>query len=268
MLSAGSGRKLGGTPTLRGTDMRRVIADAAQRRIEVTRGCASGTEAGDKLAEEASRNGSRTKAEEDDANEQAILQAYIELIEEEEREKYGSSYIPPSQQNPAGSRSQLPSEPIDLIADNNNGDNNSYDQLWTCPTCTLENPANFLCCDACTAERPIPRNSKRGTEVPIPESSSSSSSQQTSSQPTKNGNNKRPAPEPPAATTQTQPRPRNNNTQATPKTRPRPPATQSLASLDREVQKRPLGWVCHGCGTFMETEWWTCSFCGRMKLVS
>lgn len=37
-LAAGSGQRLGGAPVLRGTDMRRVIADAAQRRIDVTKG--------------------------------------------------------------------------------------------------------------------------------------------------------------------------------------------------------------------------------------
>ncbi|KAH8431860.1 metalloendopeptidase WSS1 [Aspergillus melleus] len=109
-LSAGSGQRLGGAPVLRGTDMRRVIADAAQRRIEVTKGCASGADNSADLAEEASRNGFLTKAEEDDANERAIMEAFIDLIEEEERERYGPSYIPPTQDNPAGPRSN-PSPP-------------------------------------------------------------------------------------------------------------------------------------------------------------
>jgi RNA polymerase subunit RPABC4/transcription elongation factor Spt4 len=29
-----------------------------------------------------------------------------------------------------------------------------------------------------------------------------------------------------------------------------------------------LGWNCLECGTFMETQWWTCSLCGTMKLDS
>lgn len=168
-LSAGSGQRLGGATVLRGADMRRVIADAAQRRVEVTTGCASGAENSNELAEEASRNGFRTKAEEDDANEQAIMQAYIDLIEQEERERYGPSYVPPSQENPAGPRSTLspppvpestrptlpfqPQGPIDLTSDDR-----LYEVPWTCPTCTLENPATFLCCDACAAERPRPSN--------------------------------------------------------------------------------------------------------------
>ena len=247
-LSAGSGRKLGCTPILRGTDMRKVIADAAQRRIEVTQGCASGTDQSTELAEEASRNGFRTKAEEDDANEQAIMQAYIELIQQEERERYGPSYIPPSQENPAGPRTsmspppvpestkptQRPSDPVDLTSDDA-----SYDQEWTCPTCTLQNPANFLCCDACASERPCPSNSRSTSgpaTTPAPESRS------TNKRPLNHGLN------------QTVSRNRR--------------AAEILAAVDRKTQKRPLGWVCQTCGTFMETEFWTCSNCGMMKQTS
>ena len=104
--SAGSGQKLGGRAHSRGEDIRRVIADAAQRRINISRGCAAVDD--DKrraqIVEEATRNGFKTKAEEDDANEQAIMQAYIELIQEEEREKYGKDYVQPSSENPAGSQ--------------------------------------------------------------------------------------------------------------------------------------------------------------------
>lgn len=230
--------------------MRRVIADAAQRRIDVTKGCASGTDQSTELAEEASRNGFRTKAEEDDANEQAIMQAYIDLIQQEERERYGPSYIPPSQENPAGPRSNpspppvpentkptlsQPPDPIDLTSDNA-----SYEQPWTCPTCTLENPANFLCCDACTAERPLPSNSRSESR---PETTTPGPSQSRPS-------NKRPMSESILTSS------RNRR------------AVDTLAALERNTQKRPLGWVCHACGTFMETEYWTCSSCGMMKQSS
>lgn len=252
LLSAGSGRKLGGAPVLRGTDMRRVVADAAQRRMDVTKGCASGTDQSTELAEEASRNGFRTKAEEDDANEQAIMQAYIELIQQEEREKYGPSYIAPSQENPAGPRSTLspppvpestkptlshPPDPIDLTPDNA-----SYDRPWACPTCTLENPANFLCCDVCAAERPRPSNPK---SVSGPAATTTGPSQFRPP-------NKRPISECSAGRTTS----RNRR------------AVETLATLERNTQKRPLGWVCHACGTFMETEYWTCSSCGMMKQSS
>lgn len=255
-LSAGSGRRLGGAPVLRGTNMRRVIADAAQRRIEVTNGCASGADNSAELAEEASRNGFRTKAEEDDANERAIMEAYIDLIEQEERERYGPSYIPPSHDNPAGPRTTLspppvpessrprgPSQPadtIDLVSDDN-----LYNKPWSCPTCTLENPANFLCCDACASERPRPTTTRSVSGPPTTTASSS----------------------------QPNPALNKNKRSISPSTRytgfkNRTRAVESLAALERNANKRPLGWLCDNCGAFMETEWWTCSNCGLMKRAS
>lgn len=253
-LTAGSGQRLGGAPVLRGTDMRRVIADATQRRLEVTRGCASGADNSAELAEEASRNGFRTKAEEDDANEEAIMQAFIDLIEQEERERYGPSYIPPSQENPAGPRSMpsppppvpestrptppsRPQEPIDLTADDT-----LYEQPWACTVCTLENPPSFLCCDACGSERPRPTKTRTvsGPATPAPSGTEI------------RNKNKRPL------------------SQSTTKNsfRNRTRAVESLAELERSTSKRPLGWLCDVCGSFMETEWWTCSNCGNMKRSS
>ncbi|KAF9891042.1 hypothetical protein FE257_004977 [Aspergillus nanangensis] len=254
VLSAGSGQRLGGGAVLRGADMRRAIADAAQRRIDVTKGCASGAENSAELAEEASRNGFRTKAEEDDANEQAIMQVYIDLIEEEERERYGPSYVPPSHTNPAGPRSTLPpppipeatrpttvppqpSEPVDLSADDS-----LYERPWTCTVCTLENPSNFLCCDACASERPRPTSSRTTSEPASPSPGGTESRHK----------NKRPLSQSPAQHS----------------FRNRTRAVESLATLEQSASKRPLGWVCDSCGAFMETEWWTCSGCGRMKQTS
>ena len=265
--SKNSGKRLGGAPVLRGTDIRKLRADAAQRRQEVTNGCASGTDGGTELAEEASRNGFRTKAEEDDANEQAILQAFIDLIQQEEREKYGSSYIPPSQENPAGPRSgespglanpqdtpnhdtnfAIPSVSQDTVIQkppepsNRTADNSSYETPWTCPTCTLENPANYLCCDVCASERPVPAGTKPIAQ-PGPRHSEKSSSR------------KRPLP------TREDEQPARDTFAFKNRTR----ALDSLASMERDTSKRPLGWLCDSCGSFMETQWWTCSACGKMK---
>ena len=41
----------------------------------------------DEIVHQATRNGFRTQAEEDNANDEAILQAYIELLADEEREQ-------------------------------------------------------------------------------------------------------------------------------------------------------------------------------------
>ncbi|RDW70785.1 metalloendopeptidase WSS1 [Aspergillus mulundensis] len=253
-LHAGSGQRVGGTGPARGADMRKVIADAAQRRIEVTQGCASGADNSAELAEEASRNGFRTKAEEEDANEQAIMQVYIDLIEEEEREKYGPSYIPPSQGNPAGPRTTLTpppvpehtrpivpvydQDPVDLTADDS-----SYADSWKCPICTLDNPPNFLCCDACASERPRPANYRSASGPPSTTSSSST-------------------------TTQTKNKSIINRTVGQRSFKNRKSAVESLSGLEKNAQTKPLGWLCNSCSSFMETEWWTCSNCGRMKDAS
>ncbi|KAL1651271.1 hypothetical protein SLS58_000610 [Diplodia intermedia] len=78
-LSAGSGQRLGGSTIPRGSNMRSVIADAAERRNKITQGCGSGNHAMEqKVEEEARRLGFRTKAEMDDADKLAIAIAMME----------------------------------------------------------------------------------------------------------------------------------------------------------------------------------------------
>lgn len=265
-LSAGSGQKLGGAPLLKGSDVRRIIADAAQRRIDVTKGCASGSSEGEKLAEEASRNGFRTKAEEDDANERAIMEAYIEMLQEEERAKWGSLYVPPSQRNPAGPRGNVyPNAPppipehskprrqlisttrtlSDSGPDKAKATNDeSVNAQWSCPTCTLDNPPTYLCCDACGSERPAPSLAAHSRLV----------------QNSASNNTKR-----------SLPKSRNNVPSDSSSSRVlsfRKDTLETVAALENSRSKRPLGWLCHICGAFMETEWWTCSACGTMKANS
>lgn len=85
----GSGQKLGGALIPYGMDIRQVIADAAQSRMAITKGCASERQDAVAIGEEASQNGFRTKAEEDDANDRAIAQALWELVQEQEARKAG-----------------------------------------------------------------------------------------------------------------------------------------------------------------------------------
>ena len=232
-LAAGSGQKLGGAPVRRGEDIRKVIADAATRRSMVIRGCASGTERERGIVEETAKNGFRTKAEEDDANEEAITQAYIELIQEEEREKYGKDYVAPSSTNPAGSKgdSKMASAMSETItpfaarrplsvaeppsAEPSDG--------WSCAVCTLYNPCGYLCCGACGCER---SSLSTCPSIHIPTSHSMLSSAS------------------------------------------RHPTPIQRNSIEAIQSNRPIGWLCHVCGTFMESKWWTCSSCGCMKLSS
>ncbi|KAK6613092.1 WLM domain-containing protein [Botrytis cinerea] len=101
----GSDQKLGGRPVPYGTDIRKVIVDAIERRNKVLKGCGESRmnpiEIKD-LADEATHNGFKTLAEEDLANDAAIAQAMWELVREDQKKEYGDLYVPPSVQNPAG----------------------------------------------------------------------------------------------------------------------------------------------------------------------
>lgn len=308
-LNKGSGQKLGGKPTLRGVDMRKVIADAATRRNTITKGCASGTKNAGQLSSDASKNGFRTKAEENDANDRAIAQALAELMEEEEMQKLENLCAPsgtgglawdrenglqfddtsndpesglswtkeggleldkpnlkPSSASPAAQPLQTRNgRPISrlVLEDNTLRKNSSSSSrarpisrltseeeerlrakqlpglpvsmpppklpppsdpnMWSCPQCTLDNPLDFLSCDACGLEQPpqpIPRNQRFGPAGPPPRA-------------------------PPSAS-----------------------VFRPNAPTPFEPAKGRIGWNCLNCGTFMENQWWTCSLCGVMKAES
>ena len=310
-LPANSGQKLGGAPVRRGVDIRKVIADAAQRRITVTKGCASGTERGRGIVEETNKHGTVTKAEDEDANEEAVMQAYIELIEEEERERCGEGYVPPSSTNPTGSmgkpttsssssrpmpdkaellalqaeldlsRSSSSASPLKGVADGSPSSFSSrqgtssdlaidVDALpgfsllsaepssaprslfdsWSCDICTLSNPPTYLVCDACGTERTASTFTHAGSSPPLPIRKST----------------RQPQPPKPSAAN-----PRNASSATISKIdrdARTAKAHEKLSSLAAVENKKPLGWLCHSCGTFMENQWWTCAGCGEMKLTS
>ncbi|KJZ77490.1 hypothetical protein HIM_03214 [Hirsutella minnesotensis 3608] len=93
------GRRLGGAPVHPGQDMRSVIASAVERRNKVLQGCASerlnDSQIRD-IADTATKTGFRTQAEEEEANEAAISQALWELVQEDEKQRLGDAYVPPS----------------------------------------------------------------------------------------------------------------------------------------------------------------------------
>ncbi|KAJ4420183.1 hypothetical protein N0V82_004527 [Gnomoniopsis sp. IMI 355080] len=104
--SRGSGQRLGGAPLHRGQDIRSVITNAVERRNTIDRGCGS-QHYTDKeiqsITETATKNGFRTQAEEDAANEAAIAQALWELVQEDEKKIHGDNYVAPSAAFPTGS---------------------------------------------------------------------------------------------------------------------------------------------------------------------
>ncbi|KAF4975233.1 hypothetical protein FZEAL_7940 [Fusarium zealandicum] len=252
--STGTGKRLGGAAPRPGEDIRRVIAEAAERRIRTMKGCGT-----DKLSESqiqniadtATQNGFRTKADEDEANDAAIAQALWELVQEDKSAKYGNSYIPPTADNPTGNgggavmpdgggpstsglRRSLVTEQEDQAA-RGRGSHTGPRELrgWTCDTCTLHNPATFLCCDACGMERSV-----RATQA------------------TENRRSRSPKlARQPAVVDLTRSPPRDGQQGATTS---RPKKSTVVSSL-------PRTWQCRLCRTEMERQWWTCSTCGKMK---
>lgn len=256
-LSAGSGQRLGGAAPRPGEDIRRVIVTAIDRRNRTLQGCGN-TNHNEKeireISDTASRNGFRTQAEEDAANEAAIAQALWELVQEDEKAKYGNSYIPPSAENPEGNgggavfagddslerqlegrtgtwkganRPGTTLEPAAALTTQAIAGPASPEALdgWTCGICTLHNSAQFLCCEACGIEKPAQatkgvaeRTGKRPRAVVDLTSSPSRSAKVKS---TDTGQPSKVA----------------------------PPAT----------------WQCSFCGRLMERQWWTCSACGTLK---
>lgn len=110
LQARGSGQRLGGVAPAPGQDIRRTIASAVDRRNATLRGCGNeGRNEGEirAIGDTATRNGFKTQAEEDAANEAAIAQALWELGQEEEKEKYGGYYVPPSRERPEGSQGSV-----------------------------------------------------------------------------------------------------------------------------------------------------------------
>ncbi|KAI1618510.1 WLM domain-containing protein [Exophiala viscosa] len=282
-LTKGSGQRLGGQGIIRGQNAREIIAAAAERRLRIERGCASATEHGRQIAHEEAIKTDKvtiTKAEKQDEEDAALMQAYIDMIQEEEQQLFGKDYVPPSQENPAGvrgtaaaakplreqqlqierelqqARSQkAPSPQVPRPSPSPSIPSKRpaapapapVQETWTCEICTLINPLQHLMCGACETERPSMYSDLSlyldGDGPPVPR-------------------HIRPGPK---------------NASSTPRQtpaalQPRLSSADALAKFESEAmakaQVKPLGWTCGGCNTWMESQWWTCSRCGRMKTTS
>ena len=291
----GSGQRLGGIGVRPGQDARSIIADAVERRIRIERGCASGTAVGDRVAnDEKSRGGqvTTTQAGLDDENEAIMMQAYIDLIQEEEREQLGGNYSQPTATNPAGSRgirdvssTAAREQSTDLLAQQREIErglvshdrkplpqSRSSEHDLTSNDVELESsePApktkpqedvkskiqniTTWTCEICTLVNPLHYLACDACGIERSSAISKAIS---------------------AAEGQTQAGLRSKSAtklRETPSAlKPRSSAYDSIQRFDAEraekINKMPVGWTCR-CGNFMEAEWWTCGRCGRMKETS
>ncbi|KAI2782681.1 WLM-domain-containing protein [Daldinia loculata] len=250
-VNAGSGQKLGGVGPRPGQDIRGVIVDAIERRNNTLQGCANDNQTRDeirRIADTATRNGFRTQAEEDAANEAAIAQALWELVDEEERAQQGDSYIPPSSSRQTWTNDGASEAPrVPPREADRNVDKRAERLTWTCDICTLENQASFLCCDACGTER--------DEKITQSLAQRSSNHQRTVIDLTES------------------PPPRNRNTQTQP-FRPgsgsssRPTARTVMPPSQFTIPAKPATWTCPFCGRVRERQWWSCDMCGSIKRTS
>lgn len=262
-----SGSKLGGVGILRGQDVREVIAAAAEKRAKVERGCANGTEEGRKIAQGTVGKGGQvitTRAEQEDENEAAWIQAMIELVQEEDAKLLGKEYVGPMEASPTGvkagdmSTKTLREEQANIEQSIKLKQTEAFKapvqtaaltmtpepdpDTWTCEICTLINPIEHLMCGACDVERP----SSYSPPAKRPAGPRSRVSRST-------------APTVPSTS------------KKHPAFQPRLSAHDSIARIDSQAARKadkPLGWTCHSCGNWMEEMWWTCASCGQMKASS
>lgn len=277
-----SGMKLGGQGIMRGQDVRDVIARAAEQRIRINRGCASGTQQGEEIAQgKASIGGevTRTRADQEDENEAAWIQAMIELVREDDSAAFGQDHMSPqaatSSTSESGNAGQLDPKrlrqeqqeierslkrpnPASTIRNSATQTPQPFTkptpkptpppapQTWTCEICTLINPIEHLMCGACETERPKTPTKNFSTQSPSPSSSSSSKTTKSTLNP--------------------------NSKPKHPSLQPRLNAYDSLARIESQAASKrdakPIGWKCANCHNWMEEMWWTCANCGTMKSSS
>ncbi|KAF2705377.1 WLM-domain-containing protein [Pleomassaria siparia CBS 279.74] len=284
------GRRLGG-PSVRGrgVDMRKVIAEAATRRSSITEGCASGSSQAGQLVNQAGQDGFRTKAEDDDGNDEAIARALSELMEEEEMARLeqlcapsGGGGLAWDRENGLSFDSESPSRtssPASLAPSSRGGSQSR--PMSRLVADSFNNPPKSR--SASSIQKTPSRNNSTPLSPLSPSSFSPASppSLPISSDPSKwacpqctllnsldflscdaCGLEQPPQPIPPS---------QRYGPLHSPPSLPQPPPASSLRgprATPYEPAKGRIGWNCLNCGTFMETQWWTCSLCGQMKTES
>jgi DNA-dependent metalloprotease WSS1 len=277
-LTAGSGQKLGGSGALprSANEARAAILAAIERRKIIERGCGVGTD--EDMIEQATRPDDRnvvtTKAANIDVDEDMMMKAFIDLIQEEERNLHGDSYVPPSQENPSGMRALGPPPPLspntlraqqvnieaelkknklppalptDTKPKLNSG--TKHVQQWR-PTPSVpirptqkttplapSLPETWTC-NICTLINPIHASHCDVCEGPRPAAFSPLEI-------------KKDAPN------ALKPRLKSEDAWA-----------RIMAQEDAKNQSKAAAWKCHSCLNFNDQMWWSCENCGTVKISS
>lgn len=173
MSRAVAGRRLGGGsgPALTAELRRTAAAEAAERRRRALAGCGAATLNETQIqdmGETVRRNGFRTQAEEDRANDVAIAQAVAELMGEGPGPRRHPTSPPTASMSNRRANQSAPAARSRLVTmleqqrwrvpRDQNGDTSSNgvgSAVWVCSVCTLHNPGGYLVCDACCSERKV-----------------------------------------------------------------------------------------------------------------
>jgi len=254
-LSVGSGQKLGGRPVRVGTDIRQVILNAIERRNTVTEGCGSQNKTPKEikdLTDQATQNGFRTKAEEEEANDRAIAEALWDMVQEDEKsgaKSRGEKYTRPSPSNPTGSQLIIDLDSEEL----------AFSSSHARPSSTKQSRPTSRLVDELRPKKPVPKlNMKKQSETFIPVNDSLPPSALALTGWTCSICTLHNPIEYLACDACTVERPEE--------------ITQRVAEDARrkatELRRLTNTWQCHQCSTIMEDKWWTCSTCQAVKQSS
>lgn len=281
-LTAGSGQRLGGsTPLPRNAqEARDRIIAAIERRKIIERGCGVGTDEDqiEATTRPDSKNIITTRAPKVDVDDETMMRAFIDLIQEEERGIHGSSYLPPSQDNPSGMRAieaPPPLSPNTLRAQQAAIESaltkgNSSPAL---PTDTK--PKAKAVSKSAVQTRPTPSHLSRPTPITKPTPPA---------QP-------KPVPKPetwtcPACTlvnlidttscdacegprpSEFSPPKKDVPNALKPRLKSEDAWARIKAQEDARNQAKAAAWGCQSCGTFNDQMWWSCQNCGSVKTSS
>lgn len=303
VLQKGSGQRVGGVPLPRSTDVRKVIADAAERRNKIDQGCASGRADAGRIADHASQQTFKTKAEEDDANNRAIAEALLDLMEEDEmKETMGTFTSTPA----SGGLAWHPDKGLYSAEDSTlKGHISEEEQLkWALQQSMMGNgsqSASFNDSPQSGVKRSDRSLSSARPEL-RPAKRSKSYLDTSNVLRFRNPDALQNGPSPNASSGSQRPLIDLSDDHAAP-----PPPVQvdswtceictcinpvqylacdacaverphSLAKVTSKISRKPApppshskehsGWYCRECATFMEHKWWTCNGCGLMKDIS